>query len=102
VRELPRIHEFGFQLFAGSVAVSHAYAHIFDLGHAVAVGGLEVKPGDLLHGDRHGLLKIPAEVAAEVPKTAERMQRFEQRIIDFCNSKEFSVEQLRQMMKDQR
>jgi len=102
VRELPRIHAFGFQLFAGSVAVSHAYAHIFDLGRTVTVGGLEVKPGELLHGDRHGLLKIPNEVAAEIPKTADRMRRFEQRIIDFCQSKEFSVEQLRQMMKDQR
>ena len=38
VRELPRMREAGLQLFAGSVAVSHAYAHIFDLGCAVNVG----------------------------------------------------------------
>ena len=100
VRELPRVRELGFQLFAGSIAVSHAYAHIFDFGHTVSIGGLEVKPGDLLHGDRHGILTIPRQVAAEIPGVAERLQRREQAVIDFCRSKEFSVERLRQMMKD--
>ena len=31
VRELPSVRAMGIQLFAGSVAVSHAYAHIFDV-----------------------------------------------------------------------
>jgi regulator of RNase E activity RraA len=100
VRDLHGVRNLGFQVFAGNVAVSHAYAHMFDLGAGVKVGGLEVKPGDLLHGDRHGILTIPRQIAAEVPKAAARLQQGEQRIIDFCRSKEFSVEQLSQMMKD--
>jgi regulator of RNase E activity RraA len=56
VRELPQVKDLGLHLFAGNVAVSHAYAHIFDFGSTVKVGGLEIAPGDLLHGDRHGLL----------------------------------------------
>jgi len=101
VRELPRIRESGFQLFAGNVAVSHAYAHIFDFGTTVSIGGLEVKPGDLLHGDRHGLLNIPKEIAPEIPRVAAKLQQFEQRVIEFCESKEFSLERLRQLMLDQ-
>lgn len=62
------------------------------------IGGLEVKPGDLLHGDRHGILTVPNEIAAQIPAVAVRLQRAEQRIIDFCRSKEFSVERLRQVM----
>ena len=54
VRELPSVRAMGIQLFAGSVAVSHAYAHIFDVAAAISVGGMEIRPGDLLHGDRHG------------------------------------------------
>jgi len=100
VRELPRIRGLDFQLFAGSVAVSHAYAHIFDFGHAVKIGGLEVMSSDLLHGDRHGILTIPAEIAAKVPEVAARLQQTAQRIIDFCRSKEFSVSQLRSMMRE--
>lgn len=38
VRELPAVRAMGLRLFAGNVAVSHAYAHIFDVG-CVAKGG---------------------------------------------------------------
>ena len=72
VRELPSVRAMGIQLFAGSVAVSHAYAHIFDIGATVSVGGMEVRPGDLLHGDRHGVLTVPVEFATEIPKVAIR------------------------------
>jgi 4-hydroxy-4-methyl-2-oxoglutarate aldolase len=100
VRELPGIREQGFHLFAGNLAVSHAYAHIFDLGSVVKIGGLEVRPGDLLHGDRHGLLNVPKQIAAEIPAVADKLRRTEQKVIDFCRSKEFSVEKLPQVTKD--
>ena len=99
VRELPSVRKMGIQLFAGSVAVSHAYAHIFEIGTNISVGGMEVRPGDLLHGDRHGVLTVPAEIAANVPAIADRLQQAEQRIIDFCRSKNFSVPKLREVMK---
>jgi regulator of RNase E activity RraA len=99
VRELPRVRDMGLHLFAGNVAVSHAYAHIFDFGSPVNVGGLEVRPGDLLHGDRHGLLTVPREIAAEIPPVAARLRQGEQRVIDSCRSQEFSVEKLRQALK---
>src|SRR5215471_14021159 len=50
VRELPRVRDLKLQLFAGNVTVSHAYAHIFDFGSTLKIGGLEVRQGDLLHG----------------------------------------------------
>jgi 4-hydroxy-4-methyl-2-oxoglutarate aldolase len=99
VRELPRVRDMGLHLFAGNVAVSHANAHIFDFGSPVNVGGLEVRPGDLLHGDRHGLLTVPKEIAAEIPPVAARLREGEQRVIDSCRSQEFSVEKLRQALK---
>jgi 4-hydroxy-4-methyl-2-oxoglutarate aldolase len=100
VRELPRMRELGFQVFAGNVAVSHAYAHIFDFGEPVRIGGLEVKPGDLLHGDRHGILTIPNQIASEIPLVAAKLQGVERMVIDFCRSKEFSVDGLSKLMKE--
>jgi 4-hydroxy-4-methyl-2-oxoglutarate aldolase len=99
VRELPGVREQEFHLFAGNVAVSHAYAHIFDFGHAVRIGGLEVKTGELLHGDRHGILTIPHEIAGEIPAAAARLQQREGSVIEYCQSKEFSVDGLSQMIK---
>ena len=99
VRELPAVRAMGIQLFAGSVAVSHAYAHIFDVSAAISVGGMEIRPGDLLHGDRHGVLSIPAEIARAIPAVAAELQRAEQKVIDFCRSSAFSVAKLGEVMK---
>jgi 4-hydroxy-4-methyl-2-oxoglutarate aldolase len=100
VRELPRVRDLGLQLFAGNVAVSHAYAHIFDFGSSVKIGGLEIQQGELLHGDLHGILSIPREIAPQVPGVAIQLQQTEQKVIDFCRSRQFSIDQLSQMMKD--
>ena len=100
VRELPGLRKLGLALFSGSVAVSHAYAHIFDFGAKVIIGGLEVHPGDLLHGDRHGLLTVPREIVSEIPSVAVRLQRTEREIIEFCRSPEFTVDRLRRMIRE--
>jgi len=99
VRELPAVRAVDIQLFAGSVAVSHAYAHIFDLGATVRVGGMEIHPGDLLHGDRHGVLTVPMEFATKIPDAAAQLQRVERTVIDFCRSGAFSVAELCEIMK---
>lgn len=99
VRELPSVRAAGLQLFAGNVVVSHAYAHIFDVGAPVRVGGMEVRTGDLLHGDRHGILTVPAEIAAAIPMAAAELLAAEQKVIDFCRSSEFSVARLSDLMK---
>lgn len=100
VRDLPSVRTIGLQLFAGNVAVSHAYAHIFEIGSTVSVGGMEVKSGDLLHGGRHGVMTVPASIAKKVPAAAVRLSDAEQQVIDFCHSNDFSAERLREVMKE--
>jgi regulator of RNase E activity RraA len=100
VRELPDVRALDFHLFAGNVTVSHAYAHIFEIGSVVKIGGLEVHSGDLLHGDRHGVLTVPQQVASKIPAAAERLGLTEQQVIEFCRSPNFSVEGLQDLTKD--
>lgn len=101
VRELPRIRKMGFQLFAGNIAVSHAYAHIFHFGTTVKIGGLEVRPGDLLHADQHGVLNVPRSVAAQIPEVAAQLRERECKLIEFCRSRDFSVNRLSEVLRTQ-
>ncbi len=101
VRELPHIRKMGFQLFAGNVAVSHAYAHIFHFGAMVKIGGLEVRPGDLLHADRHGVLNVPRSIAAQVPGVAANLRGRESKLIEFCRSRDFSIDRLSEILRAQ-
>ena len=101
VRDIPAIKETGFQLFAGNVTLSHAYAHLFDFGGRVKVGGLTVNPGDLVHADLHGVQTIPFEIVEKVPNAAQEIQKRRQLFIKLCNSRDFSLESLRAAMEQQ-
>lgn len=99
VRDLDEVRATGFHFFASSVLVSHAYVHLVEVGRPVRIGGLTVRTGDLLHGDQHGVISIPHEIARELPKAAEEVERRERRIIDFARSPECSSDGLRQLME---
>src|ERR1700730_9935865 len=99
VRDLPAVEAMGFHLFAGSVAVSHAYAHIVEFGEPVEIGGLKIRSGDLVHGDRHGVHTIPFSIAPEIPKVAAEMLRNERELIAFCRSPQFSVQGLSEKLR---
>jgi regulator of RNase E activity RraA len=99
VRDVPAIEAMGFQLFAGGMAVSHAYAHIVDFGHPVEIAGLPIQSGDLLHGDMHGVLCVPQALAAGIPEAVTRIREHEKQLIDLCRSPEFSVEKIRHAVK---
>jgi regulator of RNase E activity RraA len=70
--------------------------HLVEVGVPVKVGGLVVKPGDLIVGDKHGVISIPLEIARDVPKAAQMMEDWERRVINFCKSKEFNFEGLKE------
>jgi 4-hydroxy-4-methyl-2-oxoglutarate aldolase len=91
VRDLPAVEALGFQLFAGSLAVSHAYAHIIEFGEPVEIGGLKIHSGELIHGDRHGVLTIPLDVAVKIPGEAAKIIREERELLRFCGSRQFSL-----------
>jgi len=95
VRDLRAVRATGFQMFAGSTSVSHAYAHIYDFGSAIQVGRMDVRPGDLLHGDRHGVQTVPIQIAGKISAVADEMIAREQRVISNCRARDFSVDKLR-------
>ncbi len=97
VRDLKEVREIGFHYYARHVVVSHAYVHQVEFGKAVNVGGLTVKPGDLVHADRHGVHLVPISVAAKIPDAAARIFEREHRIIDYCRSPEFTFEGLKKL-----
>jgi|SRR5579871_4524188 len=94
VRDVPALKAADFQCFADGVSVSHAYGHLVEFGEAVEIGCLKILPGDLLHGDRHGVQKIPFEIASELPATVAQIVAHEAELIRLCKAPHFSIEKL--------
>ena len=63
------------------------------------VGGLVVRPGDLLHADMHGVLLVPQEIVPQLPDAVAKVEKREREIIDYCKSPDFTVEGLKALMR---
>lgn len=94
VRDLPAVEATGFHLFSRRVSVSHAYAHIVDYGDAVEIGGTKIRPGELVHGDCHGVQVIPLSIAAKIPEAAAHCVAEERSLIEMCQSQGLTLDTL--------
>jgi 4-hydroxy-4-methyl-2-oxoglutarate aldolase len=98
VRDLKQVELLGFQLFSGNVSVSHGYAHVARVDTPVRVAGLNIRPGELLHGDQHGIVKVPRDSVETILGIADRLRSREKEILRFCESGHFSREGLRNLL----
>jgi regulator of RNase E activity RraA len=94
VRDLAEVRPTGFHFFSSCVLVSHAYVHVVEAGTPVTVGGLAVRPGDLLHADEHGVTTIPLEIATALPEACRRIEEAEQGLIAHARSGNATPESL--------
>lgn len=96
VRDLKNIRKMRFHLFARGVVPSHGTFSIKEINIPVNISGVEICPGDLIHGDENGVVKIPWECVDEVPKIAQELLAREKRIVNFVKSSNFSIEKLKE------
>lgn len=99
-RELPGIEASGFQVFAGRLAISRAYVHVVEYGGPVEVGSLRIQPGDLIHGDRHGVLTVPPELATKLPAAAQVIGEKKQQLIALSKKPGITHEDFSRELKD--
>lgn len=61
IRDLDEMTNAGFKALARRLCVGHAHSHVVRWNCDVEVFGRTVRPGELIHADKHGFLVIPAE-----------------------------------------
>jgi regulator of RNase E activity RraA len=98
IRDIPAVAE-GFQMLAGSIAPSHAYVHVVDIGVAVTIHSMAVKSGDLVHADRHGAVVVPVEKIDAMAAALDGLMKHEARIITAARTPGATVESIKAAMK---
>jgi regulator of RNase E activity RraA len=68
----------GFHYYGRGLVVAHGRPSIYDIGATVNIDGMEVRPGDLLHGDENGVTVIPAEIGDKLAAKAREHRDMEQ------------------------
>lgn len=101
-RDLDEVRALRFQLFGLNPCVSHAYVRLVGFGKPVRIGGVEIRPGELLHADKHGVCLIPPEIGPKLADACAEVERLERPLLESCRSAEFDLEhylRLRSEMK---
>jgi regulator of RNase E activity RraA len=62
-----------------------------DVGTPVTVAGMTVTTGDIVHGDEHGVLHIPARALPEIVAAVKAIHAEEQQIVGWSRSASFTV-----------
>lgn len=83
-RDLEQVRGLSFPVFTNGTICSHGYCHLLHVGQSVRVGGLVVRPGDLLHGDANGVTNVPLDVASELADAGEEFLAAEAHVIEYA------------------
>ncbi len=94
-RDLEQVEKLGFACFASSTIASHGFSRILDVNVEVSVGGIPIRPGDVLHADANGVTTIPREVVPEVALGCQSLMDAEAVILDYARAGTPTVDGLR-------
>ena len=98
VRDVDQIRKLGFKVFARGLVASHANFQIVRLQVPVTVCGLIIEPGDLLHGDINGLIKVPEEGREELSRLAANVTEREKGLQSFIRGAAATPEKIYQLL----
>lgn len=77
VRDLKGLLGVPFAAYCPGVTIHHTALRFAAVNLPVEIGGITIHPGDVIHADAEGVIKIPAGCLAQLPAAAIRMRSFE-------------------------
>ena len=99
-RDLDQVRALDFPVFTNGTICAHGYCHIPQINVPVTVGGINIEPGMLLHGDCNGVTTIPIEIADEVPDACREVMQAEQIVLDYCRGENPTFAGLREARQE--
>ena len=66
-----------FHAFARVRVIHHAAMRFRSINRPVEIGGVVIRPGDVIHGSVEGVIKIPKTCLEQLPERAAKMRAFE-------------------------
>jgi regulator of RNase E activity RraA len=94
VRDLTAVRKLKFHYFARGVVSSHAHFRIVRSNVPCEVLGMSVHPGDLLHGDENGIIRVPEQKREALPGAVQSILSAEGKLLDHARQPGFTAASL--------
>jgi regulator of RNase E activity RraA len=95
LRDVDEVHQLGFHYFMQYPVVSHANFEVTSVGEPIELDGQAVHTGEILHGDRNGIVIVPDEVLEGLPDAVEKIRQKEADTMAYIRGEDFDYAELR-------
>jgi regulator of RNase E activity RraA len=95
LRDVDEVHAMGFHYFMKYAVVSHANFEITSVGDPIVLDGERIHTGDLLHGDRNGIVVIPESVLPGLQDAVAGIRTGEAADMAYIRGADFSLSDLK-------
>lgn len=89
-RDIQQVGAIGFPCYTAGISATHANGRILSINEPVTVGGVTIRPGDLLHGDANGVTSIPLEYARQIAECCPTYVEAEEELMGHVNAETLS------------
>ena len=72
-RDVDAVRRLDFQMLLGGVTAGHGEMAVQAVNVPVTVGGMDVAPGDMIHMDENGAVKVPPDRSGQILKNSRTM-----------------------------
>ncbi len=96
LRDVDEVHELGFHYFMQYPVVSHANFEITSVGEPIELDGQRIESGDILHGDRNGIVVVPDNVLEGLPAAVAGIREKEAATMEYVRGDAFDYADLKQ------
>jgi 4-hydroxy-4-methyl-2-oxoglutarate aldolase len=77
VRDISGMLTIPFAAYARGTTIHHCSFRVRSIDKPIEIGGITVRPGDVIHANAEGVIKIPSACLNDLPATANRVRAFE-------------------------
>ena len=101
IRDLPGVQEIGMPVFArGTTPIGPLHRGPGEINYPVCCGGIVVNPGDIIMGDKDGVIVVQKEFAEDVLERAYEQRESLSKYVQDVKRGEFSNDWVDQSLKD--
>jgi regulator of RNase E activity RraA len=100
VRDVPGILSIPLAIYSTGVTIHHTALRFRNLDQPVEIGGISVRPGDVVHANNEGVIKIPPTSLERLPEAATRMRGFEHAVHQVWRDRDVPLNEKRRVVED--
>lgn len=100
VRDIAGLSKVPFAAYCRGKAIHHCALRFCSINRPVEISGVTIRPGDVLHANDEGVIRLPYSCLSFLPESATRMQSFEHEAHSALRREDLSLRQKREFVQE--